>query len=255
MSEQTNEPASKLTPGRIWSMIEHVLPDDVLQGGAVVKENVSQLRLQMGRFAQVVWTHVQKNKLPFDKDQVAAAVSHYFDDVRGMSSVRDYWRVVEFYDREILEAYTILPFSHFMYAMRNGNTPAAAQAVLDYSIQITDDRGGKPPSVIALEEHFEAHHFEHQAADLATAPADDNVAAAGSQPGRYEQVVDRVATRRPAIVDAIVDPFKPLVILRLDDKESEMDVEHARKLAAQLVNLANEIDKRFVNMKQASPKL
>jgi hypothetical protein len=156
--------------------------------------------------------------------------------------------VVEFYDREILEAYTILPFSHFMYAMRNGNTPAAAQAVLDYSIQITDDRGGKPPSVIALEEHFEAHHYEHQVDELATAPADDHAAAAGQQPGGYEQVVDRVAIRRPAIVDAIVDPFKPLVILRLDDKESELDVEHARKLATQLVNLADEVDARYIKL-------
>jgi hypothetical protein len=145
------------TPSAVWKQIVRILPEQTYSQGIQIKETISDLRWSMGYWANDVYKIVVGNAMPLTKYQIAAAVSHFFDDARSMSSVILYMSVAEFYPPEIVDAYETLPFSHFEYAMRFGPD---WRNVLDYSIDLAGQRGGIPPSVKALESHFEVERME-----------------------------------------------------------------------------------------------
>lgn len=156
---------NELTPGQVWSQLVRRLPDYIFDQMLTTKESLSDLRWAMGWQAVSCYQVAVANKLPFTRAQVCAAIAHFYDDIRSMSSVMRFMEVAGFYQPEVVEAYSILPFSHFEYAMRLG---ARWRSVLDYSIKVSDERGGQPPSVVLLERKFEPEHFQQQAD--ATAP-------------------------------------------------------------------------------------
>jgi hypothetical protein len=176
-----------INPAQVWTKIVRILPEDLLSQGIQIKETISDLRWSMGWYAISVYDHVVKNSLPYTKAQVAAAIAHFFDDVRGMSSILVYMHVAEFYPPEIVEAYDILPFSHFEYAMRFNDD---WRRILDRSLELAGQNGGMPPSLKRLEAEFDFDrlskiHYEAGSpssyADL-TDPEKGSFSATGTDP-------------------------------------------------------------------------
>ena len=188
-----------LAPGFVWSRVVRVLPEVVLEQLETAKGSLSDLRWTMGRLANICYSYVVANALPFSRVQTCAAIGHFFDDVRSMSSILRYAEAAEFYPDEIVEAYGFLPFSHFDYARRFGDR---WREVLDESVRLADERGGLPGSVLALERVFEPELFQIHALEISqemaaaegVAPAADGVPPASDYPEDEQDLPDEPPT-------------------------------------------------------------
>lgn len=137
---------------------------------------------ELGDVANDIWRWCVDNRAayridahttkPFTFELVCWFVGRKLDGTHGTTSIYNYANLAQrLKDKRLRHKYQLLPISHFNYACQFDD--ANMRRVLDYSLEQTDIRGGRPPSRDSLIKHFEPEKFKAQRDDMDDVPPAD----------------------------------------------------------------------------------